>query len=1087
MKKFPRLYSLCTLGIRQHQEFDYQFHGFRTDFVGDSGCGKSMIADLVQLVFVGSEVFASGTDSMDKREVDGMVLRTAGGRGTDMGYVLVNIEVEPSQYVAIGAYLESSSRQSRSFVIQGDYNENELKLLNRPLTVSDICIDDQIPTIEWFKESLEEKGFIFHSIPQRKKFHAFLYKHQLLSLDLSQSNQILRDYAMIIQSFSRGKSLDISDSNSIKRFLFGNEKAREIAEKYKKAVEELQQTLKEHAINRTEIELVTKKYQALKTLKEFKDQLDADQNDFLIRHCAYVHQRELEEYKSFKESGKEYTESINTLWAIQEILRDELLVEEETIADLVAEEERAKKQYHKNYSTYSQLLPFSRLLEEYGCADTTMIEIYQKYQQDKYRHQLISTIGGALKKNGLRELLNNYIGLAELTPILDAIQEGIAINEALCHQKEQLLAFTDLNNKGSLGNWAIQNYQAHTLVVESLLMFFKDLPVTRANEFQDRFIPDPDLLLNIEHTIDEGKNGFWIMLGQISQFIPYIKNQLFSVEDIGELKSLLATMSQDLKGELFELTNALKGLKSLKQFVLGNAQFAEFLEVYQFENSLIDFGTISELDIAKQEFETGITLLKDAERINSNFQAAETAWKNSQTAVHDYKRVVSNLKRTDAQLKNLLAGSSPQPILDIIIDVFPELETVQSDWDRELLYLRSTFSKSAVKDAWIKDAVTDSQQKLKLQDINKQLEDYKASIKMREDVFKEAGYILEREPDISAYVGQYVHYPKEEEKEYGVSKSVYENKFLEIVAAFAVGESYRFEESQNYLELCTVILPDAFLEEKIEKESSIEVIGEYLSKINDKNKSLNNRKLLKIRDILDEVGDEVSKREDTVRQIHNFLDNGAREITGRHRVSLRSNTMNCYPKGWINAYIEKLTQENTLFATGQTLTELLSDSVSLEEKMINAFHTFGGHRGSKPKVEDLLNPNSYFDLTFKMESQASGKTNIGSTGQVYAAIALLCIARLSLVNKSSFNKNPPPGIRFMPIDEAEGLGSNFDLLYDIARDFDYQILTMGIKPLGRFREGEQYIYMLSNNKEALEDVNYHPFAVFCEADQIFNQ
>jgi hypothetical protein len=162
----------------------------------------------------------------------------------------------------------------------------------------------------------------------------------------------------------------------------------------------------------------------------------------------------------------------------------------------------------------------------------------------------------------------------------------------------------------------------------------------------------------------------------------------------------------------------------------------------------------------------------------------------------------------------------------------------------------------------------------------------------------------------------------------------------------------------------------------------------------------------------------------------------------------------------------------------------LRDSVSLEEKMINAFHAFGGHKGVKPKVEDLLNPNSYFKLNFRIESHATKRSNSGSTGQTYAAIALLCIARLSLVNKSSFNKNPPKGIRFMPIDEAEGLGSNFDMLYEIAGEFDYQIITMSINPLGKFKEGAQYIYMLSNNKEVPEDVNYPPLGIFCDADQI---
>jgi len=57
------------------------------------------------------------------------------------------------------------------------------------------------------------------------------------------------------------------------------------------------------------------------------------------------------------------------------------------------------------------------------------------------------------------------------------------------------------------------------------------------------------------------------------------------------------------------------------------------------------------------------------------------------------------------------------------------------------------------------------------------------------------------------------------------------------------------------------------------------------------------------------------------------------------------------------------------------------------------------------------------------------------------------------------------------------------MLYEIAREFDYQILTMSINPLGKFKEGEQYIYMLSNNKEVADEVNYPPFGIFSDADQ----
>ena len=45
MKKYPRIYSLSTIGIIHHQKNDYIFHPYCTDFIGDSDSGKSIIAD----------------------------------------------------------------------------------------------------------------------------------------------------------------------------------------------------------------------------------------------------------------------------------------------------------------------------------------------------------------------------------------------------------------------------------------------------------------------------------------------------------------------------------------------------------------------------------------------------------------------------------------------------------------------------------------------------------------------------------------------------------------------------------------------------------------------------------------------------------------------------------------------------------------------------------------------------------------------------------------------------------------------------------------------------------------------------------
>ena len=41
MKKYPRIYSLSTIGIIHHQKNDYIFHPYCTDFIGDSDSGKS--------------------------------------------------------------------------------------------------------------------------------------------------------------------------------------------------------------------------------------------------------------------------------------------------------------------------------------------------------------------------------------------------------------------------------------------------------------------------------------------------------------------------------------------------------------------------------------------------------------------------------------------------------------------------------------------------------------------------------------------------------------------------------------------------------------------------------------------------------------------------------------------------------------------------------------------------------------------------------------------------------------------------------------------------------------------------------------
>nr|WP_321230241.1 hypothetical protein [uncultured Psychroserpens sp.] len=78
-----------------------------------------------------------------------------------------------------------------------------------------------------------------------------------------------------------------------------------------------------------------------------------------------------------------------------------------------------------------------------------------------------------------------------------------------------------------------------------------------------------------------------------------------------------------------------------------------------------------------------------------------------------------------------------------------------------------------------------------------------------------------------------------------------------------------------------------------------------------------------------------------------------------------------------------------------------------------------------------MNPKSYFDLVFELKLE-NEEVNSGSNGQTYAENALLCLARLSLIEQKD-----KEGLKIMPIDEAEGLGSNYDMLHELAKKEEY--------------------------------------------------
>ena len=121
---YPKIYSLSTIGILKHYIHDYLFHPTRTDFIGDNGVGKSIIADLLQMMFIyDKNLIKFGTDGVKNEE---RLINTLPYK-TKCAYCFLNIEVDIRKYITIGIQVNiHKSKRIIHFIItkQADINLN---------------------------------------------------------------------------------------------------------------------------------------------------------------------------------------------------------------------------------------------------------------------------------------------------------------------------------------------------------------------------------------------------------------------------------------------------------------------------------------------------------------------------------------------------------------------------------------------------------------------------------------------------------------------------------------------------------------------------------------------------------------------------------------------------------------------------------------------------------------------------------------------------------------------------------------------------------------------------------------------------
>jgi len=1070
MKNFPRIYSLSTVGLIHHQEFDYLFHPFRTDFIGESGVGKSMIADLIQLIFVGSEVFESATKGNDKRDPDGMVL-TEQKRGKGVGYAFLNIQKSPREWLVVGVYLESGVQHSQAFLIQQGFDWEHPLYLPAPLGFKHFLRDDQILPIEQLKDLMGNQGFYCTAWQRYRKFHEVLFSQNILPLNVSTNHRLLKDYAAILQAFSRGKMLDTRSSDSLCQFLFGNEIAQNIWLKFLDAVKEMENSVGEYGQNLNEIQRVTAKQKALVKLREQKRERDEFQQRWLLQELRYWHQETSRLERERRECALTYLKAKQYKDILDDILIGETLATKEKFQALCEELSHATKIYEDLLPRYSNFESARTFRQSFKGSDGEFRKAFDAYQEKRHLTAALQDLENRLNGASVMYEISAISTQKSLFNLQGDIKKEIDRVSDELDTKKILKSYVLFTDPSSLSYWALQQNRAFNLEEESAFLAFQHLPRNKPTDKKD-YLPTPAQLIDALSVVEKEDDGFWINLNGIRRFVRYTTTPILQTNDQEKIRSYFKQYSNQLDQEVAELSQRKNQLESILRILSEIPNPALALNAFWQKKQLLKQETIAEWNISAEAFEEKFALSLGTDNVSERFKKAKQEKDSISVTLEQTKALLSTLEHFSKQYinkKQAINVGLLQPA-----DFAGELMT--PELERQNIVHRL----AAVQN---QDTLLGNE----LETTNKKLETIVQLPKLT-DALNEIGTkrlaaekrFLSFNETLPADLTQKEHITgfSAEHSDYLTAETDYVTKFRVLVQHYLSAEAYRFEGASDFVELATHLLPEAFRDTILgQSESSvIEAIENYLTRINEKNRQLNSRKVQKIKTLLDEVDEAITHQENTARRIDIFLRNAAK-ISGGYTARLRKGQSAQYPKTWITTFKDMLDDK----VQADALHHALGDKIDLPAMMKEAFVRCTNTYAQNFTIKNLLDPSKYIELSFNLESD-TGRINKGSTGQTYTAVAMLCIARLSIMS-SEEGKQPTSAVRVMPIDEAEGLGSNYDMLYEIAQRYDYQLLSLSVNPVGKFKDGEQYVYMLHKNMETEAPVNGVPMAVLCDLDK----
>ena len=1086
---YPRIYSLSTIGIKQHYNADYLFHNNRTDFSGESGSGKSMISDMIQLILIGSADFQSSTDGNKPREIKGMVLDLK-GKSSSRGYMFLNIEVSRNKFIVIGAYIESTSNQAELFIIQNGYDWETLTPLETPFFYNGLILNNNIETLSSISGKIENATLKSFS---RKKYHQILFDNEIIALDLVQKD-ILKSYASILRSFSRGKGFKV-DSFHLKNFLFGDDDQNSIKKKYDEEVININNDLHDHKRYLEEIELINNKQNLLKDVLEKHNIYKETYTKYLTSKYNYWSKIYTDE--KFKENSL----NSNYFISLTRLLSNELSIKYCEIKD-IKKLKLKKEEYNKKKSLFEDLKQKESVIEKEFTVSLQKVEIIKKvqkwldanandiekvkswYKQQKEKqekkNQLLRFID-YLKKEQIIVEFEKSSWLSNFNKAEDVYTKEVEEIQKKINELEVLSIFSDFTNKESLSNWAFNNLEfplSH--VNESILIYFQNLSRNKPLNLikENRYLPFPNELFDNLDIKDKTDNGFFLNLDGVYEHIVFTPKQYLNITDIKSLKESLKNLKSDVNEKLSLLKIKLEQKTSIKNALFNYGNIKSQIDLYRDRENILGFTIDNSINIELQDFNIQLSLYVNKESVFKEHQDKDFNYKS----ILEKNQSLISLKEQIETLEDECFNKSlvsMKEINDKILEIEDEIVNKENEFHDKIKetnlnpdeYLKSDSKKGNIAQL-LKEKILLTDQ---LQKDENEKKDNLNKVKLSSSKIEEAtnDYFLLFNKEFKKPSNKDFIDP--EEGPYSLSdkaktsKVTFEQKFKLAQENLKITN---LDESFSIGMLAHQLLPTVFQTSKIDENLIESNITERLNKLTQDIQEIGSRKVEILKRIFNEVYKVYNGYLTKITLIDNYLRNNKRIITGGNRASLIYKKSLDYPDDWLTQFRKQLDSQFSnvgLFAS-------LKEEININKMMLDAFKNTGGNQKVTP--DDLMNPKSYFDLEFDLKLE-NGVVNSGSNGQTYTANALLALARLSLI-KDKKRK----GIKIMPIDEAEGLGSNYDMLHQLAKNEGYQIVTMGIETTGEILEGEQYIYIMSENNISNNETYVPPFAIFSDLNEV---